>query len=117
MLLVDATFLNERGAKGDLWRLHCAYDLLASELTWVRVTERSIGESLAHLPIQPGDILVGDKAYSKAPQLLAVEAAQAFSLTRWSPWHLPVYASQAPSEAAAFRIDVRGWLAGLRPGT
>ena len=117
MLLVDATFLNEMGAKGDLWRLHCAYDLLAGQLAWVQVTDRSIGESLTHLPIQPGDILVGDKAYSKAPQLLAVDAAQAFSLTRFSPWHLPVYASQAPCEASEFRIDVRGWLAGLLPGT
>jgi hypothetical protein len=30
ILLVDATFLNEMGAKGDLWRLHCAYDLLGA---------------------------------------------------------------------------------------
>ncbi len=117
ILLVDATFLNEIGAKGDLWRLHCAYDLLASELTWVQVTDRSIGESLAHLPIQPGDILVGDKAYSKAPQLLTVDAARAFSLTRFSPWHLPLYGSQAPTDTPEFRVDVSGWLAGLRPGT
>jgi hypothetical protein len=72
---------------------------------------------LANVPIQKGDILVGDKAYSKAPQLLAVDAAQAFSLTRFSPWHLPVYASQAPADTPEFRVDVKGWLAGLRPGT
>jgi hypothetical protein len=117
ILLVDATFLTEMGAKGDLWRLHCAYDLLASELAWVQVTDRSIGESLVHLPIQKGDILVGDKAYSKAPQLLAVAAAGAFSLTRFSPWHLPLYARQAPTASPDFRLDVRGWLSGLRPGT
>jgi hypothetical protein len=117
ILLVDATFLTEMGAQGDLWRLHCAYDLLASELAWVQVTDRSIGESLAHLPIHQGDILVGDKAYSKAPQLLAVDAAQAFSLTRFSPWHLPLYARQAPAATPEFRLDVRGWLSGLRPGT
>src|SRR6266566_1541331 len=27
ILLVDATCLTEIGAKGDLWRLHCTYDL------------------------------------------------------------------------------------------
>lgn len=117
ILLVDATFLNEMGPKGDLWRLHCAYDLLAGKLAWVRVTDRSVGESLAHLPVQAGDILIGDKAYSKAPQLVAVDAAQAFSLTRFSPWHLPVYASQAPQDTPAFRIDIRQWLIELRPGT
>ena len=117
ILLVDATFLNEMGAKGDLWRLHCAYDLLAGELAWVQVSDRQLGESFANLPIQPGDILVGDKAYSKAPQLLAVDAAQAFSLTRFSPWHLPVYAKGAPAATPEFRVDVSRWLAGLRPGT
>ncbi|HEX6110119.1 MAG TPA: IS4 family transposase [Ktedonobacteraceae bacterium] len=117
ILLVDATFLNEMGAKGELWRLHCAYDLLAGVLAWVQVSDRQVGESFANLPIQPGDILVGDKAYSKAPQLLAVDAAQAFSLARFSPWHLPVYASQAPADTPEFRMDIRGWLAGLRPGT
>lgn len=117
ILLVDATFLSEIGAQGDLWRVHCAYDLLAGELAWVRVTDRSIGESLAHLPIHPRDILVGDKAYSKAPQLVAVEAAGAYSLTRFSPWHLPVYAAQAPVETPEFRLDVPSWLSGLRPGT
>jgi Transposase DDE domain len=117
ILLVDATFLNEMGATGDLWRLHCAYDLLKGDLAWVQVSDRSIGESLTHVPIRPGDILVGDKAYSKAPQLLAVDERQAFSLTRFSPWHLPVFARQAPADTPDFRIDVRGWLAGLRPGT
>ncbi len=117
ILLVDATHLSEIGPKGETWRLHSAYDLLAGQLAWVQVSDHHLGESLAHLPIHAGDILVGDKAYSKAPQLLAVAEAQAFSLTRFSPWHLPVYAAQAPAETAEFRVDVRGWLAGLRPGT
>jgi Transposase DDE domain len=117
ILLVDATHLSEMGPKGETWRLHSAYDLLVGQLAWVQVSDHHQGESLARLPIHKGDILVGDKAYSKAPQLLAVDEAQGFSLTRFSPWHLPVYASQAPTESAEFRVDVRGWLAGLRPGT
>src|SRR6185437_12790369 len=31
--------------------------------------------------------------------------------------HLPVYASQAPAETPDFRLDIRGWLLGLHPGT
>ncbi len=117
IVLVDATHLAEMGSQGEDWRLHSAYDLAAGQLAWVRVTDQHGGESLAYLPIQPGDILVGDGAYSRAPQLLAVAAAQAFSLTRFSPVHLPVYASQAPAATPEFRVDVLGWLAGLRPGT
>jgi len=117
MLLVDATHLSEMGPTGESWRLHCAYDLLGGQLAWVQVSDHHLGESLAHLPLRLGDILVGDKAYSKAPPLLAVAEAGAFSLTRFSPWHLPVYAAQAQSATPEFRVPVRAWLSGLLPGT
>jgi hypothetical protein len=117
ILLVDATHLSEMGPKGDTWSLHCAYELAAGQLAWMRVSDHHLGEGFAHLPLQPGDILVGDGAYSRAAQLVAVDAAQAFSLTRFSPHHLPVYAAQALADTPEFRVDVVGWLTGLRPGT
>ncbi len=117
ILLVDATHLAQMGSQGEYWRLHCAYDLLGGQLAWMQASRQHQAESLTALPLQHGDILVGDKASSKAPQLLAVEEAQAFSLTRFSPWHLPVYAAQAPTQAPEFRVPVREWLSGLRPGT
>lgn len=117
ILLVDATHLSEMGKSGETWRLQCAYDLLDGQLAWVQVSDHHLGESLANLPLRKGDILLGDKASSKAPQLLAVDAAQASSLTRFSPWQLPVYAAQAPSETPEFRVPVQQWLGGLRPGT
>lgn len=116
ILLVDATHLAQMGPKGDTWRLHSCYDLLAGRLAWVRVSDRHMGEGFAHLPSQPGDILVGDGAYSRASQLLAVHQAKAFSLTRFSPRHLPVYASQAPADTPEFRLDVVAWLTGLVQG-
>jgi hypothetical protein len=117
ILLVDATHLAEMGASGDDWSLHCAYDLLKGQLAWVTITDQHQGEGFTHIPIQPGDILVGDGAYSRARQLAAVEAAQAFCLTRFSPRHLPVYATQAPADRPEFRVDIEGWLRGLRPGS
>lgn len=41
----------------------------------------------------------------------------AFTLTRLSPRHLPVFAPAAPSTTPEFRVDVVGWLHELRPGT
>lgn len=117
ILLVDATHLSQVGRRGATWRLHSAYDLLSGRLAWLQVSDHRQGESLALLPIQPGDILVADKAYNKAPQLLAVQQAQAFSLTAFSPWHLPVSAPSAPTESSEFRLDVKKWLAPLRAGT
>jgi DDE family transposase len=117
ILLVDATHLAQLGPKGAVWNLHSAYELETSQLAWVQVTDHHLGESLARLPIQAGDILVGDGAYSRVPQLFAVEEAHACSLTRFSPWHLPVYARSALAQTPEFRVDVVGWLQGLRPGT
>lgn len=39
-----------------------------------------------------------------------------FSLTRFSPHHLPVYAAQAPTCSSAYQFDVSGWLHPLAPG-
>jgi hypothetical protein len=117
ILLVDATSLTQMGPKGQTWRLHSAYDLLAGRLGWVKISDRHTAESFAHLPLQPEDIVVGDGAYSRAGQLLAVEQAKAFSLTSFSPWHLPLYAPQAPMPSADFRLDILGWLRQLAPGS
>ena len=116
ILLVDGTEVKNLGAKGELWRLHCAYNLLTGCLAWVRVTTRQVGESLGLVPVQPGDILVGDGIYSRAPQLVAVDQRGGFSLTRFSPYHLPVYAAHAPSCSSAYQFDVSGWLRTLSPG-
>ncbi len=116
ILLVDGTQVKSLGPNGELWRLHCAYNLLTGTLAWVRVTTRKIGESLALVPVQVGDILVGDGIYSRARQLVAVDQQGGFSLTRFSPHHLPLYAAQAPSCSSAFQFDVNGWLHSLSPG-
>jgi Transposase DDE domain len=117
ILLVDATSLTQVGDGEGTWRLHSAYDLLAGRLSWVKISDRHTAESLKHLPIQPDDIVVGDGAYSRAGQLLAVDEVGAFSLTRFSPRHLVLYAPDAPDESEPFRLDVVGWLRTLAPGT
>jgi hypothetical protein len=117
ILLVDATHLSEQGPKGQIWRLHCAYDLLKGLLAWVHVTDRHVGEGFGHVPLQAGDILVGDGAYNRASQLLAVAQAKGFSLAHFSPRHLCLYASQALAATPEFRIPVVWWLQTLFPGT
>ena len=116
ILLVDATHVSCRDKRADTWRLHTAYDLLAGRLAWLRISTRHVGEGFAHLLLHAGDIVVGDGAYSRAKQLLAVAAAQAFSLVRYSAAHLPLYAPAAPAWTREHRVDVLAWLRTLPPG-
>jgi hypothetical protein len=116
ILLVDATHVSCRDKRADRWRLHCAYDLLAGRLAWVRISTQHVGEGFAHVLLQAGDILVGDGAYSRAKQLLAVAAADAFALVRYSAAHLPLYAPGAPAWTREYRLDVPAWLRTLPPG-
>ncbi|SRR6266571_149481 len=116
ILLVDATHVSCRDQRADTWRLHCAYDLLAGRLAWLRISTQQVGEGFAHVLLQVGDIVVGDGAYSRAKQLLAVAAAQAFSLVRSSAAHLPLYAPAAPAWSKQYRLDVPACLRNLPPG-
>lgn len=116
ILLVDATHVSCRDKRADTWRLHCAYDLLAGRLAWVRISTQHVGEGFAHVLLHAGDILVGDGAYSRAKQLLAAAAAQAFCLVRYSAAHLPLYAPCAPAWTPEYRLNVPAWLRTLPPG-
>jgi hypothetical protein len=116
ILLVDATHVSCRDKRAGTWRLHTAYDLLAGRLAWVRISTQHVGEGFAHLLLHVGDIVVGDGAYSRAKQLLAVAAAQAFCLVRYSAAHLPLYAPLAPAWTPPYRLDVPAWLRTLPPG-
>jgi Transposase DDE domain len=116
VLLVDATHLTCRAKRADTWCVHCAYDLLAGRLAWVRISTQRVGEGFAHILLHAGDILVGDGAYSRAKQLLAAAAAGAFPLVRYSPAHLPLYAPGAPAWTREHRLDVPAWLRSLPPG-
>jgi hypothetical protein len=116
ILLVDGSEVSCQDPHGLLWRLHCAYDLVAGQLAWVRLSSQHVGESLCLVPVRLGDILVSDALYSRARQLVTVARAGGFTLTRFSPHHLPLYLAQALSRRPEFAFDVDGWLRSLAIG-
>jgi transposase len=116
ILLVDATHVRSRDKRGGVLRLHCVYDLLAGRLASLQVSDLHTGEGFAHLLVRAGDIVVGDGASSRAKEVLAVAAAQAYALVRYSATHLPLYARSAPAWSREHRVDVVGWLRSLSPG-
>jgi hypothetical protein len=103
ILLVDATFLNEMGATGDLWRLHCAYDLLEGELAWVPLSPTLFSGERAH----PSD--------GKAPARFGVMKGQTVGQMRGSHRRWFVLAlSQQKSEIEASQTE-EAFVASIRP--
>jgi hypothetical protein len=56
------------------------------------------------------------RVLGRTKDLFWVHQHQAFSLVRWSPYHLPVFAASVPEAIDEQRLPVRDWLKGLPVG-
>src|SRR5215207_2876434 len=62
--VVDATTVSEPGSTGTDWRVHYSLKLSSLECDFFEVTDPSGGETYTRLPVQPGDVILGDRGYS-----------------------------------------------------
>ena len=62
--IVDATTAQEPGTTGIDWRVHYVVQLPALTCDFVAVTDVRGGETLCRIPVQPGNVLLGDRGYS-----------------------------------------------------
>ena len=62
--IVDATTAQEPGPTGIDWRVHYVVQLPALTCDFVAVTGVRGGETLCRLPVQAGDVILGDRGYS-----------------------------------------------------
>jgi hypothetical protein len=83
--VVDATVLCGPGATGTDWRVHALSDPATGRLCSVEVTDAHVGESFALHPVQPGDVVLGDRGYSTARGLHANSKSGAFTIVRLNP--------------------------------
>lgn len=83
--LVDATVLTGPGATGTDWRVHARIDPWSGRLKSVEVTDQHGGEKFGRHPLEPNEIIVGDRAYATARGLAAVESRGALCLARLNP--------------------------------
>jgi hypothetical protein len=70
--VVDSTTVQGPAATTTDWRLHFVLDLLTLSCDWYELTDRFTGESLARVPVQPGDVLLGDRNYLRPEGARAV---------------------------------------------
>lgn len=70
--IVDATVLNCPGAKGEDYRLHLCFDAVGQSVSDIKLSDKRTAESLTHFQYQTGEIVLGDRIYAKAWQIIEV---------------------------------------------
>ncbi len=106
VLLVDGTHLTCQGADGQTWRIHTGFDLLAGRLAEVQVTTERVAEQWDLFAVQPGDLLISDRANGYAERLLFIHQQGAEAIVRFTPATLPLF------ESDGTRLDLVRWLKG-----
>ncbi|MBN8727301.1 MAG: IS4 family transposase [Xanthomonadales bacterium] len=61
--VVDATTIQEPGATGTTWRVHYTITLPQMQCDFYEVTDERGGEHFKRIPVQSGDIVLGDRGY------------------------------------------------------
>jgi hypothetical protein len=107
---IDATTVQEQGAKGTDWRVHFAVRLEDLSCDFFELTDTGGGESFRRVPVQPGDLIMGDRAYGTAPGIAHVLEGQAQVLVRINSKNLPLF---RPSGA---ELSLLALLRGLKMG-
>lgn len=98
--IVDASGMARSGLSarmGSAWRIHTVYDPVAARLLDLQITDQSIPESLLHAPCAKGDLVIADRGYSRARQLVALAKQCVWWLVRVHLQNLPLYASPQSS--------------------
>lgn len=79
---VDSTTVQGPASTGTDWRVHYALDLASLTCDWYELTDAHGGERLERTPMEPGDVLLGDRNYLRPAAVRAAEQAGAYVLVR-----------------------------------
>lgn len=112
--IVDATTAQEPGATGIGWRVHYVVQLPALTCDFVAVTGVRGGETLCRIPVQAGDVLLGDRGYSHRAGVAWVLAQGGDVIVRHQGANFPLLDRQGKA------FDLLAALRGLhahQPGT
>lgn len=88
--VVDATTIEEQGGAGTDWRVHYTMCLPELNCDFFELTDEHGGETYRRVPVEPKDLLLGDRGYSNAPGVGAVKRAGGDVLVRWNSFAFPL---------------------------
>jgi len=124
VLAVDATTVCESGPTGSQWRLHYAINLMDLRCEFATLTDAHTGETFRHVPLKPGDVGMGDRAYGNPPGVEHAQAHGADVLVRINLSNLPLYTPDGRRMRVLTRLRrlrigaVHGWRADVHaPGS
>ena len=107
---VDATVVRESGRTGSQWRVHYALGLRDLQCDFFELTDVHGGETLRRVPVQRGDLLLGDRVYGAPPGIAQVTRSGGAVLVRVSLQILPLF------DRKGQRMKLRDRLKRLRIG-
>jgi len=120
--VVDSTTVQGPAAKGAQWRVHYTLDLLTLSCDWHELTVARSGERLVRVPVQAGDVLLGDRNFLQPQGIEHVVANQAHVLIRLRWTHSAMHAPggrrfRALTRAGTLRVgQVGDWPVRLETG-
>lgn len=82
--IVDATVLNCPGAKGEDYRLHLCFEAVGQTACAIKLSDHHTAESFTHFQYEAGEIVLGDRVYGKARQIIEVAHQSADVIVRIS---------------------------------
>ncbi len=91
LVICDGSQISGPGATGTDYRWHLAYDPVAQQIQEWHVSAVHTGESLTRFTWRPGQVVLGDRAFAKAPALLATRASGAHVVVRMTPQYLKLW--------------------------
>jgi|SRR5882757_1476943 len=90
---LDATCIQEPGSTGTDWRLHYSLKLPELICDFFEITDARGAEHLRRLPVEPGEVILADRAYSKRPGVAAILRAGGEVVVRLLPSAFPLQKS------------------------
>lgn len=87
---VDGTTVQGPASQGTEWRVHYTLDLVSLNCDWHELTDAHGGEHLSRVPVQPGDVLLGDRNFLHPAAIGKVVDAKGHVLIRLRWRHPPL---------------------------
>jgi hypothetical protein len=87
---IDSTTVSEPGSTGTDWRVHYGLTLPSLRSDYFEVTDEKVGESLARVPVEKGDILLADRGYCHREAVATVVERGADVIVRLALGNFPL---------------------------
>jgi hypothetical protein len=90
-LVCDGSSVQAPGATSTDYRVHVCVDVVRVALVEVTVTDHKTGESLAHFQLGDGDVVLADRVYATAEEIVTTRQRRVDLVLRMSAHNLPLY--------------------------